>query len=424
RRSCGRRAAIPLKVATRVRVPLGVPPRVRRSDDRSAGDQWSRSGAAATPSLLHRALWDIGHGDIPGVDAPSAVPRSQASRRRPGCRPRPRRRRPATRPSPLPPRAQPHPAAAVVAGHARERRPGVWELRAYAGRDPLTGRKRYETKTVRAVMTKREAQRAVDAYAVEVHGEPVGAAGVKFGDLLEKWFAIAGPRMVPAGQRETRWIINRRLGALALVPLDRLGGRTGTAILDEFYAALRDHGGLCRRRVEKCASRCEHGGGAPLSDASVVRTHVVVRAALEQAVRWGLIARNPAEHAYAGEPGADDVAPPAPGDVVRLFQLAEEDPEFVVFLVVASTTGQRRGRMLALKWEDLDLDGGVASFGHVISLGPDGPVRVEAGRGKRNRKGRRVDAPLDPAVTAILIAHRARCVARAALAGVELADDG
>jgi len=300
----------------------------------------------------------------------------------------------------------------------------VWELRAYAGRDPLTGRKRYETKTVRAVMTKREAQRAVDAYAVEVHGEPVGAAGVKFGDLLEKWFAIAGPRMVPAGQRETRWIINRRLGALALVPLDRLGGRTGTAILDEFYAALRDHGGLCRRRVEKCASRCEHGGGAPLSDASVVRTHVVVRAALEQDDRWGLIARNPPEHAYAGEPGAVDVAPPAPGDVVRLFQLAEEDPEFVVFLVVASTTGQRRGRMLALKWEDLDLDGGVASFGHVISLGPDGPVRVEAGRGKRNRKGRRVDAPLDPAVTAILIAHRARCVARAALAGVELADDG
>ncbi len=50
-----------------------------------------------------------------------------------------------------------------VRGHVRERSPGSWELRAYAGRDALSGRKRYKTKTVRA-KGRREADKALAAF--------------------------------------------------------------------------------------------------------------------------------------------------------------------------------------------------------------------------------------------------------------------
>lgn len=310
-----------------------------------------------------------------------------------------------------------------MSGHVRERSPGRWELRLYLGRDPLSGRKRYETKTV-AAGAKIEAQYALHEWAKEVAEVGVSDA-MTFGELLDKWFAVASPYMVPAGQRETRWIVERRLAPLHAVSTAVLAGRTGTAVIDEFYAALRDRGGLCRARKQKCTRMpCAHGGGAPLSDATVVRAHVVVRAALEQGMKWGLLDRNPAELAFAGEPDADEISPPRPEDVVRLFELAEAtDPELVVLLVVSSTTGQRRGAVLALQWQDLDLEAGIAGFGHVISMGPDGPVRVARGRRRRNKKGKRTDVPLDASVTAILLAHRARCEARMAAVGEDLAPE-
>lgn len=310
-----------------------------------------------------------------------------------------------------------------MAGHARERRPGVWELRAYAGRDPLTGAKKTETETVYGKFTKREAQRLADAFAVRVRAEPV-SADMTFGELLNKWYELVSPRLVPAGAREYRWMIDVRLRPLHHVKLDRLGDRTGTALLDEFYVALRDRGGLCRRR-EKCdAYPCDHGGGGPLAGATVVRTHVVIHAALEQAMKWGAISRNPAAFATPGEVDAEEIDPPEPADVARLFKLAEsEDPELVVLLVLASTTGARRGRVLALKWEDVDLERGVVRFGHVLSRGAGGPVRVAAGRGSKNRKGKRNDVPLDPAVVAVLLAQWARCAARCELAGATLSPD-
>ena len=44
-----------------------------------------------------------------------------------------------------------------VQGNIRQRGAAAWELRVFVGRDPVTGRRRYATKTVRG--GKREAQR-------------------------------------------------------------------------------------------------------------------------------------------------------------------------------------------------------------------------------------------------------------------------
>jgi hypothetical protein len=101
-------------------------------------------------------------------------------------------------------------------GHMRERS-GSWELRVFAGRDPVTGRKRYLTRTVRG--GKREAQRALAALIVEA-GENGAPRRETFAELVEEWFAHAEPDFSPKTAAETRRILDRTV-------IPRLGDPTG-----------------------------------------------------------------------------------------------------------------------------------------------------------------------------------------------------
>jgi integrase len=87
-----------------------------------------------------------------------------------------------------------------------------------------------------------------------------------------------------------------------------------------------------------------------------------VRSALGQAVKWGWIRRNPADHAEPGEILEDEVEPPADVDVVHLLAEAEAvDHRLALFLQLAIVTGARRGALCALRWNHLDLTPATAS---------------------------------------------------------------
>ncbi len=83
-------------------------------------------------------------------------------------------------------------------GHVRERGPGAWELRAYAGRDALSGRKRYSTRTVR-VKERREAEKALAAFVTELETSRV-PAGAPSGS----WSSDGSTPPSPAGRQRTR----------------------------------------------------------------------------------------------------------------------------------------------------------------------------------------------------------------------------
>jgi hypothetical protein len=53
-------------------------------------------------------------------------------------------------------------------GHLRQRAAGTWELRAYAGIDPVTKRDKYVTRTFRG--GKREAEDALTRLVLEISG--------------------------------------------------------------------------------------------------------------------------------------------------------------------------------------------------------------------------------------------------------------
>lgn len=332
----------------------------------------------------------------------------------------------------------------------RERRPGVWQIRVHVGRDPLTGEKRYASRTVhRDGPGARKAVRAeATRWELELADQRAPAEARTFRDLADQWIDVKARRWSPSVLREHRRIVDRHLRPLHDLDVTKITTHT----LDVLYGELAARGGACTHRPcrplpcpnhgdrcsragctrPKCPTHrgacaswspcdthpCRHGG--PLAAATVHRIHVVVRAALGQAVKWGWIRHNPAEHAEPGEVLEEEIDPPPVADVMRLLAAAAEtDERLAVYLLVAICTGARRGAMCALRWTDLDLAAGTARFPRVVVLGPDGLVERPATRTKRS--GRKV--ALDTLAVAALVGHHDRQFTAALDAGAALPPD-
>src|SRR5438034_8973074 len=105
-----------------------------------------------------------------------------------------------------------------------------------------------------------------------------------------------------------------------------------------------------------------------------------------EAVRWQMITDNPATHASPPRPVRPRVQAPTPDDVARLLAAAQaEDPEFALYLRLAAVTGARRGELCALRWSDLDLEGGQVVFARSLAVGNDGVV-VKKTKTDRSRR--------------------------------------
>jgi len=177
-------------------------------------------------------------------------------------------------------------------------------LVAYAGRDALTGKRRYVSRAFRG--TKREAQAALDRLAVEVDDGVEGGSVGTVGELLDRYVEVFGPTWSPSTLRQTVSAIERHLrprwGQVQLrrvTPVD----------IDRFYAELRRRGGQ---------------GGKPLAGATVTRIHSILGASLEQGARWGLLGHNPALRASPPRGGEHEVRPPSPAELGRLLDAAAE----------------------------------------------------------------------------------------------------
>jgi len=298
---------------------------------------------------------------------------------------------------------------------------GAWMLRAYAGRDPLTGRKMWKARSFRG--SKRDAERALAAFVTEQSSSRPAGPSRTFGELLDRWFEARSGDWSPSTAQQTRWIMSGNLKGLS----DRKVAALTVEDLDRFYAALRERGGRA---------------GQPLAGSTVSRTHTVVRSALKQAVVWGWRQDNPAERASPGRYDTAEIRPPSAGDVRRLFDAAlEKDHDLLTFVALEAETGARRSELAALRFSDF-AEGSV-SISRSLVIGIDGEEnqrryaghywRASVRRGERptaiiekpkpkNRRSVRTIALSAPA--ALLVADlRAQHVARAAACGVTLPPD-
>ena len=101
--------------------------------------------------------------------------------------------------------------------------------------------------------------------------------------------------------------------------------------------------------------------GAGLSSQTVRKVHAVVHRALHQATRWNLVVRNVADLVIPPRLQRHEMSTLNEAQARALLEAAAGD-RLEALYVLAMTTGMRRGELLALRWEDVNLDDGSLSI--------------------------------------------------------------
>jgi integrase len=93
----------------------------------------------------------------------------------------------------------------------------------------------------------------------------------------------------------------------------------------------------------------------PLSPNTVGKVLMLLKEMLKHAVQWGYLDTNPAQYAEGPRCENPEMEVLTPEEIRRLLAHAEEPLR--TLLLCAVLTGMRRGELLGLKWEDIDLEG-------------------------------------------------------------------
>jgi integrase len=115
-------------------------------------------------------------------------------------------------------------------------------------------------------------------------------------------------------------------------------------------------------------------------------------------VKWSLIPRNPADDVKAPTPTPKEMHPLSAEEARRLLDAARDD-RFEAFYVLAVHTGMRRGELLGLKWDDVDLENATVRVRRTLTRIDNG-CRLALGPPK-NKKSRRTVRLTERAVEAL-----------------------
>jgi integrase len=144
----------------------------------------------------------------------------------------------------------------------------------------------------------------------------------------------------------------------------------------------------------------------------------VLREALQQAVRWKLLVRNPADAVEPPKVERREMQVLDEHQTKRLLA-AVGGTRLYIPVLLAVTTGLRRGEILALRWQDIDLDQGTLAVRRSLEQTRGGNRFKEP----KTKKARRVVA-LPALTTEALRKHKVEQAKARLLIGADYADEG
>ena len=176
-----------------------------------------------------------------------------------------------------------------------------------------------------------------------------------FGEWMDFWYRNF---CSPALRETTRsgyesYIYKHIIPSIGQIPLNRLAQND----LQKFYSDLKKKGRL----------QYSDALGNGLSDRIVRSCHAQCNAALKKAIKENLITKNPAAKCKLPPRNGREMKVLTPSEMERFLARAKEEGYYEFFILELST-GMRRGEILGLKWNDINLTDGSLRISRQVVL--------------------------------------------------------
>jgi len=273
-------------------------------------------------------------------------------------------------------------------GTIRHRKDGRWEARLDLG---YSNGKR-QRKAIYG-KTRKEVQDALrDAVKAHQRGKPITTKSESTAVFLTRWLETVKPKLRPMTYRSYEARVHQHIiPSLGRVPVQQLKPQDVQALLNE-----------------KAATK--------LSASTVRGIRAVLRAALQQGVKWQQLEYNAA--ALADPPRVPDRQPKwLDLSQAKSFLEAVADDRLESLYRVAVSLGLRQGEALGLRWNDVDLDGGQLRVSWALQR-VNGHLELVEPKTKKSRR----TVMLPATVANALRAHRSRQVDEQQKAGSKWQD--
>ena len=275
-------------------------------------------------------------------------------------------------------------------GTISRRKDGRWEARYYVPTVNGTKRKVIYGKTQAEVRDK-----LTKALSDRIDGIVYDDENMTVGEYLDVWLkgSVYGSVRQSTYDRDTNLVNNHIKPLLGGLKLKKLN----SAHIQRFYRDRLNTG---------------------LSTSTVHKMHDILRRGLAQAVKWHLVPRNVADVVKPPRPVPKEMVALSTDETRKLLDAAAED-RLEALYVLAVHTGMRQGELLALRWQDVDMENAIVSVRRTLTRS-GGKVTFGEPKTKKSRRSIR----LAPQAMEALRAHLERQLRDMEILGDRYRDQG